>query len=286
MLDPRSVMVAVDVNDTKYVRNDSIIGYVHTSFAPSKDGKSLDQTAGQICFLCVDPLYPDAAGAASALIAAAENYLSTKGTQKIFGGSPSPSAPFYTGFYSGGEAVGILQSDSIIIDAFLRSGYHVHQKTGWFQRDLREDTHETTFNTTVFYGKFETEIREIPGAKTWWEGCTFLNGIWFDAMTYLAQTDRPIARLRTRITVPNANNILSMYGATWLASLMELRVHPDFAKVGVQRYVLDQLIRYLTSYNQIVQVDAHVAEDSPLFTLLRNLSWTERDSGWVFVKEL
>ena len=77
-----------------------------------------------------------------------------------------------------------------------------------------------------------------------------------------------------------------MYSGTWLASLMELRIHPDFAKDGVQKLLLEELIRYLISYNQIVQVESHTAEETPLFSLLHSQSWTERDTGYVFVKEL
>jgi ribosomal protein S18 acetylase RimI-like enzyme len=96
--------------------------------------------------------------------------------------------------------------------------------------------------------------------------------------------DRPIARLRTRITYPDVENFVTMYGRNWLASLMELRVHPDFDDLGIKRYLLGELIRYLATQHQIIQVEAHVAEDSPLFALLRNQSWEELDSGSVFIK--
>jgi hypothetical protein len=76
-----------------------------------------------------------------------------------------------------------------------------------------------------------------------------------------------------------------MYGGTWLASLMELRVHPDFSDEGMTTYLLGELVRYLVAHNQVVQIGAHVTDDSPLFTLLSKQSWQERDSGCVFVKE-
>ena len=278
MLDTQSIMLAID--------DEAPVGYVHTTFVPTQDGHSFDNTTGQICFLCVDPQYSDISGAAAALIRAGENYLSGLGARKIFGGSPSPSAPFYTGFYSGGGAVGILHSDETTVNAFHVANYQIHQKTAWFHFDLRNHSPVIHVETVVYNDEFEVEINETPLAKTWWEGCAFTNGIWFDATAYLTRTNRPVARLRTRITYPDTENFLTMYGGTWLASLMELRVHPDFVDGGIEKYLLGELIRYLVAHNQVVQIEAHVATDSPLFSLLRNQSWLERDSGYVFVKEI
>ena len=277
MLDPKSVMLAFD--------EDVPIGYVHTTFAPSHDGYSFDYTTGQICFLCVDPQYPDVVGATIELIQAGEHYLCTRGAKRIFGGSPSPSAPFYTGFYSGGEAIGILRSDEPSVNAFLKANYQIDQNTIWFHFDLRNDMPTIAADSLGYDDKFEVEIHEVPEAKTWWEGCTFTNGIWFDATAYLAQTNRPVARLRTRIAYPDTENFLTMYSGTWLASLIELRTHPDFSDDGIKNYLLSELVQYLVAHNQVVQVEAHTAEGSPLFELLRRQAWRERNGGYVFVKK-
>jgi len=277
MLDARMVLIAFD--------DGTPTGYVHTMPVPSEDGYSFDHTAGQICFLCVDPQYPDASGAASELLEAGERHLTALGAQKIFGGSPSPSVPFYTGFHSGGEAVGLLLTDELVINAFRRANYEVYQKTVWFHYDLQDDIPTLTAELLAYADEIEVEIAETPPAKTWWEGCAFAHGIWFDATAYSLRSNRPVARLRTRVTYPDTENTLTMYGGTWLASLMELRVHPDFANEGIQKFLLGELIQYLISYNQIVQIEAHVAESTLLCTLLRSQSWIERGYGSVFVKE-
>jgi len=278
MLDAKSVMIAFE--------GDSPVGYVHTTFAPSEDGYSFDYTTGQICFLCVDPRYPDVPGAAATLIQAAEHRLTELGAQKIFGGSPSPSAPFYTGFYSGGEAIGFLQSDKTIIDAFHAANYQVHEKTVWFHCDLQNRFTPVTIETINYDAEFEILVSELPKARTWWEGCAFSNGIWLDATAFSIKSERPVARLRTRITYPDTESISAMYGGTWLASLMELRVHPDHKDKGMQKHLLEKLIRHLLANNQIVQVEAHVEKRSPLHSLLHSLCWVERNSGFVFVKEM
>jgi len=276
MLDCKSVMLAFEDNTP--------IGYIHTTFAPTQDGQTFDYTTGQICFLCVDPACLHPSEAAAALIRAGEDYLSGLGAQTIFGGSPSPSAPFYSAFYGGGEAVGILHSDKTVINAFHQADYQIHQATTWFHLDLQHYTPVITAEMVGYCSTIGVEYSEIPKAKTWWEGCTLNNGVWFDATAFSIPMKRPVARLRTRITHPDSENILSMYGGNWLASLMELRVHPDFDNLGIKRFLLGELIRYLSAQHQIVQVEAHAAENSSLFALLRNLPWLERDSGSVFIK--
>jgi len=278
MFDTRSVMLAFE--------EERPVGYIHTTFAPSPDGFSFDGTTGHICFLCVDPEYHDVSGAAAALIQAGESYLSGLGARKVFGGSPSPSAPFYTAFYGGGEAVGIFQSDKTALNAFLEANYRIHQQTVWFYFDLRNYSQAVALEMLGGHAALAIEIHEVSEAKTWWEGCMLANGIWFDATVYLVQTDRPVARLRTRISYPDTDNFLAMYGGTWLASFTELRVHPALATEEIQQYLLEEVIRYLAAQKQVVQIEAHATEDSPLFTLLRRQSWQERDGGCVFVKDL
>jgi hypothetical protein len=276
MLDHHAVMLAFE--------DSTPVGYIHTTFAPAQDGHSLDYTTGQICFLCVDSTCFNTSDAAAALIQAGENYLSGLCARTIFGGSPSPSVPFYSAFYSGGEAVGILPSDVTAINAFHKANYQIHQATTWFHFDLRNYTPVVTAEMVGYYGTIEVEVSEIPKAKTWWEGCMLTNGVWFDATAFFIQTGRPVARLRTRITYPDTENSLTMYGENWLASLMELRVHSDFENIGIERYLLAELIRYLAAQHRIVHVEAHSAADSPLFVLLRSQSWQERDTGSVFIK--
>ena len=278
MLNHQSVMLAFD--------DDTPVGYIHTAFAPTQDGYSLDYTAGQICFLCVDSSYPYAPDAAAALIRAGEDYLSGRGAQTIFGGSPSPSVPFYTAFYSGGEAVGILHSDEIVINAFHEADYEIHQATTWFHLDLQNYTPIITAEMVGYYGSIEIEISEIPKAKTWWEGCMLANGLWFDATAFSIQAGHPVARLRARISYPDTENFLTMYGRNWLASLIQLRVHPDFENMGIKRYLLEELIQYLAAQRQILRVEVHAPADSSLFDLLRHQSWQEWDKGSVFIKTI
>ena len=278
MLDRRSLLLAFD--------NEGPVGYVHTTFVPDDAGYSFDYTIGQICFLCVDSTYSGAPDAAAALIRGGEDYLSGLGAQTIFGGSPAPSAPFYSAIYGGSEAIAFLHSDETIINAFHEENYNVDHITTQFHFDLQHYTPIITPETVGYDGEIEIKIREVSKAKTWWEGCALANGIWFDATAFLVRTNRAIAQLRTRVTCPDTENAVTMYDKTWLASLMSLRIHPDFDTEGVKRHLLGKMIQHLAAQNQIVRVVAHTIDHSPLYALLRDQCWQECGSGTVFVKNI
>lgn len=262
------------------------VGYIHTSFVPDSSEHSFDYAVGQICFLCVDSTYPGASDAAVSLIRAGEDYLTGLGAHTIFGGSPSPSAPFYSAIYGGSEAIAILHSDETIINAFHEASYQVGHETTRFCFDLQDYTPIITAETIGYGGEIEIDICEVSRARTWWEGCALAHGVWFDATAFLARTDRPIAQLRTRVTYPDTDNAVTMYDKTWLASLTALRVHPSFDIEGIRRYLLGEVIQYLAAQNQIVQAIAHTIDPSPLCALLRSQHWQERDGGIVFVKNI
>jgi GNAT superfamily N-acetyltransferase len=188
------------------------------------------------------------------------------------------------GYYSGGEAIGILHSDETVCNAFHAANYRVSNSTTWFHLDLQNYTPVITAETIAYYRDVRIDIKEISKAKTWWEGCTQATGLWFDAIAYLIRDNRPIARLRVRVAVPDTGNILTLYEKTWFASLLEIRVHPDFENTGIKKFLLGEVIQYLAAQNQIIQVEAHTVENSPLCELLRGQSWLERDHGSVFVK--
>ena len=276
MLDSRSLILAFD--------GDTPIGYIHTTFAPSKDGYGFNTDVGHICFLCVDPNYSDAFGAASSLIQAGEAYLANHGAKTIYAGSPSPSAPFYTGFYGGGEAVGILYSDETCIHAFQSENYQIHQKTCWYHYNIHDSLATLSSEMASCYSIYAIEISEVGKAKNWWEGCVLAYGMWFDALAFPIKENRPVARLRVRIAYPDVEHVSALYGGTWLASLVELRIRPDFSDDRMQTLLLSELLRYLVAHNQVVRIEAQAAKDSPLDTLLQKQGWQTRNTGVVMVK--
>ncbi|MDR3232566.1 MAG: GNAT family N-acetyltransferase [Planctomycetaceae bacterium] len=279
MTDTRCVMLAVDGSEP--------VGYVHTALAPVGDGSQPGNTTGHICFLCAAPAYHDKKKVVAGLITAAEKYLSGCGVQEIFGGSPTPSAPFYTGFYGGGESVAVLQSDTDIVQGFLDAGYIIHQKTVWFHLDIRDYEPPAMTDVLQWMHIVTIELNETPRAKSWWEGCILANGQWVEATAYSNETSRAIARVRIRIACPDAAEDFAMYGGSWTASLMDIRVHPDFRHKGVATFLLAELLQHLIARRQIMQIDAHIAEDSiAVYALLNALNWEQKETGFIFFKPI
>ncbi|GHT13083.1 hypothetical protein FACS1894170_08650 [Planctomycetales bacterium] len=277
MTDLRSMMLAFD--------DDELVGYIHTALSPDADGSRLVNTTGQICMLCADPAYPNRSEVLTALLQAGEAYLVNCGVQEIFGGSPSPAMPFYTGFYGGGEVVGFLQKDEAIVRSFLDTGYRIDQKTTWFHLDMHRYEPLSSTDALAWLHTVTIEINDAPRAKSWYEGCILLNGNWLEAMAFFNATGKAIARIRIRISCPSSDEPFVLYNGLWTASLIDIRVHPDFRHQGVGKFLLSELVRHLADRRQIIQIDAHIAEDSlALYALLNGLNWEQKEQGYIFYK--
>ncbi|MDR2754908.1 MAG: GNAT family N-acetyltransferase [Planctomycetaceae bacterium] len=267
--------------------NQEPVGYIHTTLAPNADGFSLNRRSAHICFLCVDPAYHDLWGAARALLHSAEHYFVEQGVEEIYGGSPRPSAPFYIGFYGGSEPIAFFDSDQYLIQVFLEMGYQIFKNTARFHLDLFDYIPPMTSAMVQWHSKLDIEFNETPKPRTWWDACAYANFEWIEAVAFLSNTHRPVARIRVRIANPDIDEAQVLYGGTWDAGLMDVRVHPDFYRQGVAAYTLAEMLRYLVGKNQIRQIEAHIDEDSvSMYSLLRSLLWNQIDTGKIFRKEI
>jgi ribosomal protein S18 acetylase RimI-like enzyme len=275
--DRRSVMLAFDA--------DRAVGYVHCTPGPSADGSCLDPVTGQICFLCVDPAYPDRWGMAAALMTAAENYLTGLGAKVIFGGSPRYCAPFYFGFYGGSEPLAFFDSDQYITQTFLAAGYAPFKKTVRFHLNLTDYVSSMSPAMVGWSSRLELE-HELPVyPKTWWQACAVANFQWMETMAYLSSSHRPIARILLRIANPDAEHDETLYGRTWDAGLMHIGVHPDFRHQGIAAYVLGETLQHLVQQQRVARIEAHIADDMPFtLNLLRSMKWNTVDTGTLFRK--
>lgn len=277
--DSDAIMLAFD--------GDRAIGFVHTTLCPNKDRSDFSSDSGQICFLAIDPEYPDLWGAARILLRTAEDYLIGLGVGEIFGGSPRPCAPFYMGFYGGGEPLSILESDSHLIQVFQEAGYVVQKKTRRYRLNLRNYIPPITPITVGWRSQLEITFNDLAKSKNWWEGCCFANFEWHEAVAYQLNTRRPIARIWIRVANPDTEKDTILYGGTWDAGLMDIRVHPDFHRKGVAAYTLGEMLRYIKLQSHVLQIEAQIDQaDDSLNALLRSLQWQEIETGILFRKEI
>ncbi len=271
--DRRSIILAFD--------HQTPVGYVHTTPGPNADSSDLGRQTGQICFMAIDPTLADSVQTAKTLLAAAEEYLTGLGIREIFGGSPRPCAPFYTGFYGAAEAIGFFDSDAHLIQAFQESGYEVVKNTVRFQKDLQHFVPHVSASTIGQMKNLDVDINEMPIPKTWWEACSFAPFAWVEAVAKLKTSGRTVARVRARIMEIENDALFSSPDA----GLMDVRVLPDFHRQGVAAFTLGELLRYLAFRRRVRLIEAHIADDTAtMFALLRSLHWNEIDRGKVFRK--
>lgn len=277
LFDLRSIILAFDGHVP--------VGYVHTCFGPNAEGSDFSDRSGQICFLCVDPEYSDPWGAARILLRAGEQYLLERGATEILGGSPRPSAPFYTGFYGGGEPIAIFDSDRCLGQVFQEAGYRSHCRTTRYHLNLTQYMPPVNINSVSWRSQTLVSFSESLKARNWWEACTLANYEWLEATAILKSTNRPVARIRIRIANPDTEMDDIMYGGTWDAALMDIRVHPDFQQKGVAAHTLAETLRHLVAKQDVMQIEAHTTDNLiSVNTLLQRFFWKEVDTGTIYRK--
>lgn len=115
----------------------SVVGFVHAGFGPDETGAELDFELGATLMLVVrggEYGGPVAEG----LLRQSEAYLQGKGARVLYGGGIHPLSTFYIGLYGGGEAPGVLDSDSDWQQLYERNGYQAVDRTQVFRRQLRD----------------------------------------------------------------------------------------------------------------------------------------------------
>ena len=116
LFDPAGLLIAYD--ETRP------IGVIHAAFGPNPSGSDLSRLVGILYPPVIRSDIPhDRGEVARALIEAAENYLSSRGTRRWYAGGYANSSPFYTGLYGWTNPVGICDDDVETIGIFRQMGY-------------------------------------------------------------------------------------------------------------------------------------------------------------------
>src|SRR5262249_21176838 len=111
------------------------VGFVHAGFGANARGDALERQSGVTCLLAVSPPFRRR-GIGSELLRHSENYLRTRGAQRLGAGSLAPLDPFYLGIYGGSELPGFLDSDAAAESFFTHRGYRLCRSTHVLQRRL------------------------------------------------------------------------------------------------------------------------------------------------------
>lgn len=220
------------------------LGYVHACFAPSSCGTRLDDTAAQVCFLGVNPETPHAEEVAFSLLESLESCLQARNTHTILGGSPHPSAPFYTGLYGGAESVAFFKRDKAVHRAFLRRGFQAGKNTLRFHCDLRHFTPRNEFLQSPPFPNLHF-VTVTPKAENWWRACSLANFDWLEMNAFDGETGEPCVKALLRIADPGTTQAHLAYEGIWDAALIDYVIAPKFARTELGTYFLDTLLRYI-----------------------------------------
>jgi ribosomal protein S18 acetylase RimI-like enzyme len=276
--DPRSIILAFDDNKP--------VGYAHTSLSPKSDGSGLDPLTGQICFIAVNPEYPDTRAVARLLLQEGEKYLLGLNVKKIFSASPRPCVPFYLGTYGDSEPIAFFDSEPHIISAFQEANYQIFMKTYRYRLQLEDYLPPITPVTVGWRSQLTIEFDRDAKSRTWWEACCFANDEWVRAVASFNNSNRRIAQVWMRIAVPDTEEYNSMFASTPNAGLMDIKVHPEFCRNGIAAYILGETLRFVSNEYGASRVESHINQnDVPMNELLKALKWKIIDTGTAFCKE-
>ncbi len=285
-----AIVLAMPFFDYRFLQlafeGDRPVGFAHATLGPNPNGSNLSSAAaGQICAVLISPDCSEPLVAAQQLIAACERSLIAQGVREIHAGSPRPSAPFYVGLYSGAEPIGIIDSDTAVIEAFQKSGYVPQQKTARFQLELTDYLPPTTSGTLEWMSRVKLDFGDRPEIENWWDACMLAHFDWLETTACLLKGMRPVSRVRIRMSDQGSEKETKLYDKNWDASLIDIRVHPEYRHQGLAAYTLGETLRLLVMQSRVARIEAHVGEaDSMVHSLLRRLRWNEVETGTAFKK--
>lgn len=167
LFDAKGFLIALD--DGKPV------GFIHASFCPDLQGTNLSYETGILFAPIIRPDIAARAEIAETLILAGENYLRSHGTERWYAGGYASASPFYMGLYGRCNPEGILQKDEMVIDAFLKLGYHLFSESRRFRIELSRFHPNVT--TKIHKAHRDFIVRRMPGwkAPNWWEANIYRN---------------------------------------------------------------------------------------------------------------
>jgi predicted N-acetyltransferase YhbS len=148
------------------------VGLVHAGFGPTVERTALDPRRGILGPLFVVP-HPQRAAIAGELLRLGEDYLRSRGAREVFGGGCEGVNPFYLGLYGGAGSPGILNSDTLALEAFSAAGYEVGERCRVFQRDLAGFRAPVDRQSVELKRKLVSELSPAPDPANWWEACLF-----------------------------------------------------------------------------------------------------------------
>jgi ribosomal protein S18 acetylase RimI-like enzyme len=269
--DPDGFIVATDEGNA--------VGFSHAGFGPNPEETALDTTNGVVCVVAVRESHRRR-GVGTELLRRAEQYLRDRGARSLHAGPMRPLNPFYFGLYGGSDQPGFLCSDVAAAPFLEHHGYQALHSTLVFQRRLDQPLGVADLRFAGLRRRYELQVQPRTALGSWWQECVLgpLEPIEFRL------EDKQTAVIAARALVWEMEG----YSRRWnqpAAGVLEIQVRPELRRLGLAKFLLAQLLRYLQDqYFGVVEVQAP-DRNQPAVALLQTLGFEQVDLGRVYRKE-
>ena len=251
------------------------IGFVHAGFGAREDLTGVDYSRGVICALAVVP-GDRQLEIGTELVAAAENYLRSRGATTIQAGAAFSCDPYYLGLYGGSGQVGWLESDAWTCGVFRGLGYAEAEKYTLWQIATLDFQPPVDREQMLVRRKYRVTSEHDPPTLNWWRACT-----WGHAdrtrMDVLARAGgAPLASAWFWDMQPLATS----WGVQVMACA-RIEDTPEARRQGLTTFLFAEAVPEFRKQN-ISLVALHTpAEDAELASLLTKLGAQPYDAGVV-----
>ena len=252
------------------------VGFVHASFGPNAERTNVSTETGVICALMVRPIAPD--GSRNRAAGAIRNLSAPRGVQVIMGGARRPLNPFGSGLYGGVEPPGILNSDGIAQEAYLRCGYQPATQTRIFRQNLNLLKLPADRQQLQFRRRMVVQVMVDPPTRDWWEASTWGD---FD-LNLFELVPRGGGAAVARAVVRDL--AITDEGGGRAVGILDVEVDPSQRRQGLATHLLGESLRMLRGQG-VASAEIHVAEDHTAgVQLLRKLGFHQVAAGIQFRK--
>lgn len=257
-----------------------IVGFAHAGFGPDQpDGPShrLDPTLGTVAMLVLDPA-ADEPEVAGLLLAAAEDYLRSRGARVLYAGGRRPLDPFYRSIYGGSEWAGILDAHAGFRRAVEAAGYLPAARSTRLAIDLA-DPEVRDPKAPILRRMARLEVVEDAIPAGWWDALASPPGTLTAYRLVAKADDAVIARATTWD--------MAAFGredGRAIVGLRDVEVAPARRRQGFGRHLVGEILRHARGqWAEGVQVATDQA-NAPALGLYRSLGFRPVDSATLYRK--
>lgn len=255
------------------------VGFVHAGFGAAQGEAGLDKQLGATYVLQTRPAHRHNDTPAR-LLAAAEQYLRSRGAEVLYAGGIRPLNAFYLGLYGGSELPGTLDSDLLSQDLFRQHGYQEIDRVAVHQRELHAFRAPIDRKQMSHRRNLVAQAAFDPTPRSWWEACTY--GC-FERKRFelVARTGGPVLASAMFWTMEPLAHSWGVHAT----GLVDLEVNALHRRQGMAVYLLSEAFKQLHDEGVAVVEVQTMQNNAAAMNLYNRLGFHIVDQGTVLRKQ-